>query len=136
MKFDFLDRNVSATTNGFIIIANIINLWYNIPQVIKTYKSKSTRDFSSWFLFLRIIGNTIWIGYAIEVDSFQMLLNNIVTVVASAFIAYYKVKEIIYDYKNKKNDIEINSLHKDNENDDDSNRLLDKNIIIENINDV
>ena len=102
MKFDFLDKNVSITTNVFLIIANIINLWYNIPQVVKTYKCKSTRDFSSWFLFLRVVGNTIWIGYAIEVDSFQMLLNNVVTVLASTFICYYKIKEIMSDYKNKK----------------------------------
>lgn len=101
MKFDFLDKNVSIEMNVFVIIANIINLWYNIPQVIKTYKCKSTRDFSSWFLFLRIIGNAIWIAYAVEVDSFQMLLNNIVTVLASIFIAYYKVKEIYIDYKKK-----------------------------------
>lgn len=121
MKFVFLDKNVSITMNVFLIIANIINIWYNIPQVIKTYKCKSTRDFSSWFLFLRIIGNTIWIGYAIEIDSFQMLLNNIVTVLASIFICYYKIKEIINDYKNKKKNNEIN--------------LIEKNVTIENIED-
>jgi uncharacterized protein with PQ loop repeat len=102
MNFNFLDKNVSITTNVFLVIANIINIWYNIPQVIKTYKCKSTRDFSSLFLFLRVIGNSIWIGYAIEVDSFQMLLNNVVTVLCSIFICYYKVNEIISDYQNKK----------------------------------
>ena len=94
--------------NVFLIIANIINLWYNIPQIIKTYRCKSTRDFSATFLFLRIIGNFIWTGYSIEVNSFQMLLNNIVTVLASVFISYYKIKEIISDYKKKYNRISNN----------------------------
>ena len=122
MKFDFLDKNVSMTMNVFLIIANIINLWYNIPQVVKTYKCKSTRDFSSWFLFLRVLGNTIWIAYAIEVDSFQMLLNNVVTVLCSSFICYYKIKEILCDYKKEK-EKEVDEIN-----------LIEKNVTIENIN--
>ena len=103
MKFSFIDHNVSTTMNVFLVIANIINLFYNIPQIIKTYKCKSTKDFSTTFLVLRIVGNLIWIGYAIEVNSLLMLINNIVTVLSSVFIGYYKALEIISDYKNKKN---------------------------------
>ena len=95
MKFQILDDNVSTTMNVFIVIANILNIVYNIPQMIKTYKTKSTGDFSEWFLLLRIIGNSIWIGYAIEIDSMLVLINNLVTVLSSIFIGFYKVKEII-----------------------------------------
>lgn len=105
MKFEIMNDDVSLTMNIFLIIANIINIVYNIPQMVKTYKCKSTKDLSSWFLFLRIIGNSIWIGYAIEVDSMMILINNIVTVVASIFIGYYKVLELNRDriekYKQK-----------------------------------
>jgi MtN3 and saliva related transmembrane protein len=103
MKFSFIDHNVSTTMNVFLVIANIINLFYNIPQMVTTYKRKSTKDFSTTFLVLRIVGNLIWIGYAIEVNSLLMMINNIVTVLSSIFISYYKVLEIIEDYK-KKND--------------------------------
>ncbi len=102
MQFDIIDHNVSTTTNVFLIIANIINLFYNIPQMYKTYKCKSTKDFSGTFLLLRIIGNLIWIEYAIELNSMLMLINNIVTVLSSIFIGYYKLNEIIHDYKEKK----------------------------------
>ena len=101
MKLNILDENVSVTMNSFLIIANIINIIYNIPQMIKTYKTKSTRDFSGWFIFLRILGNTIWVAYAIEIDSLQMLVNNIVTVLASVFIGYYKCNELYCDYKER-----------------------------------
>ena len=94
MKFEIMNDNLSTTMNVFVIIANIINIVYNIPQMVKTYKRKSTKDLSSWFLFLRIIGNSIWMGYAIEVDSMMMLINNIITVFSSIFIAYYKVLEL------------------------------------------
>jgi len=113
MNFNFLDKNVSITTNVFLIIANIINLFYNIPQVIKTYKCKSTRDFSFWFLFLRVIGNMIWLVYAIEIDSFQMLLNCIITVLSSIFICFYKIKEITIYYKKEKEIEKVNLIEKE-----------------------
>jgi MtN3 and saliva related transmembrane protein len=95
MKFSLFDQNVSTTMNVFIIIANIINLVYNLPQIYKTYKTKSTKDFSEWFLLLRVVGNVIWIPYSIEINSMLLLINTLVTVLASIFIGYYKVKEII-----------------------------------------
>ena len=122
MKFEIIDDNVSMSMNVFIIIANIINIVYNIPQMVKTYKRKTTKDLSSWFLFLRIIGNSIWIGYAIEVDSMMMLINNIVTVFASIFIAYYKVLELnnerfIINHNEKLLDENINENYNENDND-------------------
>jgi len=103
MQFDIIDHNVSIVTNIFLVIANIINLFYNIPQMYKTYKCKSTKDFSPTFLLLRIIGNTIWVEYAIEVNSFLMLLNNLVTIISSLFIGYYKLNEILKERNIKKN---------------------------------
>jgi MtN3 and saliva related transmembrane protein len=99
MQLTLLDSNVSITMNIFLSIANIINLIYNVPQVVKTYKTKSTKDFSSWFIFLRILGNIIWIIYSIEIDSLQMLINTSVTVLSSIFIGYYKVIELYNERK-------------------------------------
>lgn len=103
MQLTIIDPHVSDTMNGFLIIANIINIVYNIPQMVRTYETKSTRDFSTWFIFLRIIGNSIWISYSINIDSLQMLINNCVTVSASLFISYYKCRELYADYNEDKN---------------------------------
>ena len=107
MHFTILDENVSLTMNILLIIGNIINIIYNLPQIIKTYQTKSTVDFSEWFLFLRIFGNIIWVIYAIEIESTLMLINNIVTVLSSIFIGYYKVIEL-YNKKKEPKYIEIN----------------------------
>lgn len=101
MKFEILDDKVSLTTNIFLIVANIINLTYNIPQVWKTFRTKSTGDFSETFLVMRILGNTIWIGYAIEINSMLMLINNLVVIFSTMFLGYYKVLEIIRKRKTK-----------------------------------
>ena len=107
MHFKILDPNVGIPMNVFIIIGNFITLFQNIPQVIKTYQVKSTRDFSSIFLFMRLTACFIWGAYSIEIDSLLMLINNLITLLSTIFIGYYKVKEIIYDYKNKKVYVEL-----------------------------
>jgi uncharacterized protein with PQ loop repeat len=97
MHFHIFDDNVSTTMNIFLVIGNIINLIYNIPQMVKTYKSKTTGDFSPTFLFMRIVGNTIWLAYSIELNEFLFIVSNIVSVFSSIFIGYFKVAEL---YKN------------------------------------
>jgi MtN3 and saliva related transmembrane protein len=98
-KMPLTDPHVNLTMNVFLIIGNVINLIQNLPQVIKTYKTKSTRDFSTIFLVLRIIGNLIWIAYAIQINSILLIVNNTVTVLSTVFIFVYKVREIIHDRK-------------------------------------
>jgi MtN3 and saliva related transmembrane protein len=101
MKITILDPNVSTVMNVFLVIGNVINLIQNIPQVIKTYRTKSTRDFSALFLCLRILGNLIWIAYAININSILLVINNTVTVLATGFLGYYKVREIWQDRQRK-----------------------------------
>ena len=101
MHFHIFDENVSTTMNVFLVIGNIINLIYNIPQMVKTYKTKSTGDFSPTFLFLRVVGNSIWLAYSIELKTFLFLLSNIVSVFASLFICYYKVRELYIIPRNR-----------------------------------
>jgi len=99
MHFTIFDENVSTTMNVFLVLGNIINLVYNIPQMVKTYKSKSTGDFSPTFLFMRVAGNVIWLAYSIELNEFLFLFSNVVSVFSSVFISYYKVVEIIQSRK-------------------------------------
>ena len=91
------DDKVSTTMNVFLVIGNVINFIYNIPQVVKTYKTKSTKDFSPTFLFMRVIGNCIWLAYSIELGQFLFMIANIVSLFSSIFISYYKVIEIYTD---------------------------------------
>ena len=101
MHIKILDPNVGITMNVFIIIGNVITLFQNVPQVIKTYKVKSTRDFSTVFLLMRVTACFIWGAYSIEIESLLMLINNLITLFSTLFLGYYKTKEIINDYKLK-----------------------------------
>lgn len=90
MKFALVDPNVNTTVNGFLIFANFLNLVYNVPQMVQTYRTRSTKDINKWFIILRVLCNGIWMVYGIYINSFLMMLNNLVTVGASLFIGYYK----------------------------------------------
>ena len=94
MDYSIFDDNVSATMNVFLVIGNINNLIYNIPQIIKTYKSKSTKDFSTSFLCMRVFGNFIWLAYSIELRAFLFIISNIVSLFSSMFVCYYKIIDI------------------------------------------
>ena len=110
MIYTIFDDSVSYLMNVFLVIGNIISLVYNIPQMIKTYKTKSTKDFSSTFLFMRVINNSIWFAYSIELGTFLFLISNITSVIGSVFISYYKVIELYNIYKKTENTTTIIEL--------------------------
>ena len=104
MDYSIFDDNVSFTMNIFLVIGNINNLIYNIPQMIKTYKIKSTKDFSTSFLCMRVFGNIIWLAYSIELRAFLFIISNIISLLSSMFVCYYKLLEL---YNNNKEFKEI-----------------------------
>ena len=105
MIYTIFDDSVSPTMNVFLVIGNIVSLVYNIPQMVKTYKTNSTKDFSSTFLFLRVVNNSIWLAYSVELGTFLFLLANITSVICSLFLSYYKAFELYDIHKENKNTI-------------------------------
>ena len=99
MSFNITDKGMSLPLYILIIIAIIINIILNVPQMIKTFKTKSVKDFSDSYILFQIIINAIWLAYSIEFNSFVMFLNNLICMIASLFFGYYKVIEIINRYR-------------------------------------
>ena len=102
MGVEIIDSDLPIWINVLIIIANIINLIYNIPQIYRTYKRKSTRDISGIFLAFRIVGNSLVLVYTIYKSDVQLSIANAVTVSSSLFMCYYKIKEMHQDHLLKK----------------------------------
>ena len=82
--------NMTTYADMLLIIANILNIIYNIPQMVHTYRTKSVDDFDAWFLGLRLLYNVLWVLYGIDVNSMLVVGNSIMTIIASVFIGYYK----------------------------------------------
>ena len=102
MPFDFINPKLPLFINILAIVANILNFIYNVPQVVKTIKTGSVKDFSASFIVLRTITCIMWLIYSIYINEFQMIILNAVTILSSIILLYYKIIEKIEN----KNDYE------------------------------
>lgn len=86
------NQNLSTTDYifvGAINVANVIGIIYNIPQMIHTYRTKSTRDISNTFINLRILCSIIWLVYSLYYSQWSILVSWISTFVSAVWLAYY-----------------------------------------------
>ena len=47
--------------NTILILCNVINVIYHVPQIVKTYKTKSVKDFDPYYLFLSNLHSICWV---------------------------------------------------------------------------
>jgi MtN3 and saliva related transmembrane protein len=65
------------------IIAGALSCTTFLPQVIKTWKSKSTKDVSLTMFLIASIGTTLWLVYGILIHSISIIGTNIVVLIFS-----------------------------------------------------
>ena len=63
-----------------------------VPQAIKVYKSKSTKDISLYMFLIFTLGVLSWLIYGIIIVNLPVILANAVTLVLSLFILIYKLR--------------------------------------------
>ena len=63
-----------------------------LPQAIKVYKTKSTKDISLYMFLIFTIGVLSWLIYGLIIGDLPVILANAVTLVLSFFILIYKLK--------------------------------------------
>jgi|TARA_X000000368_G_C22854746_1_gene633800 MtN3 and saliva related transmembrane protein len=74
------------------LLAAIFTTIAFVPQVLKIYKTKSVEDISlpMWIIFS--FGVFLWFIYGILIMSLPVILANIVTLMLSLFILFFKIK--------------------------------------------
>jgi MtN3 and saliva related transmembrane protein len=73
-------------------IAGILTTLSFVPQVIRSWKLKETRDISLLMLLLFGIGVLLWTLYGIWINSFPIIAANIVTFVLILMLWAMKLK--------------------------------------------
>ena len=63
-----------------------------LPQAIKVYKTKSTKDISLYMFLIFTIGVLSWLIYGLIINDLPVILANAVTLILSFFILIYKIK--------------------------------------------
>ena len=71
-------------------IAAILTTISFLPQVIKTYKEKSAENLSTTMLLVMTSGVILWLIYGILKNSFPLIAGNVITLVLTSILIYFK----------------------------------------------
>ena len=63
-----------------------------LPQALKVWKTKSTKDISLYMFVIFTFGVFSWLIYGMIISDMPIILANAVTLVLSIFILVYKIK--------------------------------------------
>jgi MtN3 and saliva related transmembrane protein len=63
-----------------------------VPQVVKTWRSKSTHDISYGMFILFSLGLLLWLAYGIVIDALPIIVSNSVTLVLASIILGLKFR--------------------------------------------
>ena len=63
-----------------------------VPQAIKVYQTKSTKDISILMFLIFTVGVLSWLIYGLIINDYPVILANAVTLILSLFILVYKIK--------------------------------------------
>jgi MtN3 and saliva related transmembrane protein len=84
MEIDYI------TTLG--ITAGILTTIAYLPQLIKTWQSKSAGDISWTMLIVLCLGIILWLAYGLAIHDLPILLANIVTLLLAGVILVLKIR--------------------------------------------
>jgi MtN3 and saliva related transmembrane protein len=74
------------------LVAGALTTIAYLPQLIKTWKSKSAEDLSWSMLITLCVGIVLWLIYGTYVHDLPVILANIVTLVLSSIILVLKLR--------------------------------------------
>lgn len=63
-----------------------------LPQVIKTWKTKSTKDISLEMFLILSIGIFLWLLYGIFIKSLPVIFANAITLILASIILFFKIR--------------------------------------------
>lgn len=63
-----------------------------VPQVIKSYKTKSVEDLSLWMIIATFVGTVFWIMYGYLINSKPVLIMNVIFGIIVLFQLCLKIK--------------------------------------------
>jgi len=63
-----------------------------VPQVVKTFKERSTRDISLGMYVLFCAGVCLWLLYGLLIDSWPVIVSNAVTLVLAGAVLILKLR--------------------------------------------
>jgi MtN3 and saliva related transmembrane protein len=82
--------SIFATTLG--LTAGLLTTIAYLPQLVKTWQSKSAADLSWSMLIILWLGIILWLAYGIVIWSFPILAANVMTLIFASVILCLKFR--------------------------------------------
>jgi MtN3 and saliva related transmembrane protein len=73
-------------------VAGILVVGSLLPQTIKSWKTRSTKDLSLWRYIIYIVGLILWVTYAVLINNGPVAVMNSIGLVLALSILYLKIK--------------------------------------------
>jgi len=73
-------------TAGFLIAVSMI------PQVIKSYKTRSVKDISFLMLFIIMFGTALWVIYGVLIKSFPIIIMDGFGFLVNLILIFLKIR--------------------------------------------
>ena len=64
-----------------------------VPQVVRVWRTRSTRDISLKMFLVLVLGLSLWIVYGFARGELPIILANVVTLALASTILYFKLRE-------------------------------------------
>ncbi|WP_372622131.1 SemiSWEET family sugar transporter [Falsiroseomonas sp.] len=74
-------------------IAGVLTTSAFVPQVVRTWRTRSARDFSLGLLWLLVLGNCLWLTYGALTGSAALVAANVVTVPLTLYLLGMKLRQ-------------------------------------------
>ena len=72
------------------LIAAVFTTSSFFPQVVKIWRTKQTKDISTTMYIAMMIGTCFWLSYGILINSFAIIVANIVSGLLILFVLFFK----------------------------------------------
>lgn len=63
-----------------------------LPQVVKTWKSRSAKDLSLGMFLLFCLGVAMWLGYGVLVRDIPVITANLLTLMLASVLLFFKLR--------------------------------------------
>ena len=84
--------SIESVANVVSIIGTCFGLFSRVPQVYKTYKSKSAGDLSNQTMLLNITANSCFLFYTIVHEQYPIMFNTLSVITLEGSLVYMKRK--------------------------------------------
>jgi MtN3 and saliva related transmembrane protein len=80
------------TTSLLGMVAGALTTIAFLPQVLKTWKSRSAKDLSLGMFSIFTVGVGLWLTYGILIDDLPVILANVVTLILASTLLFFKLR--------------------------------------------